>query len=128
MQGIAQAFSEGGPFMYFILLMGLALTVLTIIQFFLARRSDMSPLLWGMLAGLVFLGALASVMGMIQMFSALEYVAPDMRTALMARGISIAINTTALALFFAIPLSVMIGVASFLVKRAWRRQLSKGGF
>jgi hypothetical protein len=126
MQGIAQAFSDGGPFMFVILLFGLATLALTIVQFVIKRRTDLSPLLWGLLLATLLVGGLGTVMGFIQGFSALEMVAPDMRAAMTARMIAIAANTTALSLLFAVPLSIVIGVASFLARRARRRQQAAG--
>ncbi len=126
MQGIAMMFSDGGPFMYLILLMGISLTALTIVGLVRARRSDMSPMLWGLLFALLFLGALGTVIGLQQGFYALQSAAPDYRSALMAQAIAIAINTTILSLIFAFPLSIMIGIASFRAKGALRRELNKG--
>jgi len=126
MQGIAQAFSDGGPFMFVILLFGLALLALTIVQFVVGRRTDLSPLLWGLLLALLLTGALGTVMGAIQGLGALESASPDVRSALMARMIAIAANTSALALIFAVPLSIAVGAASFLAKRARRRQQAAG--
>ena len=126
MQGIAMMFSDGGPFMFLILLMGIALFALTIVGLVRAGRSDMTPLLWGLLFALLFLGALGTVMGLQQGFYALQSAAPDVRAALMAQAIAIAINTTTLSLVFAFPLSIMIGIASFRAKGALRRELDKG--
>jgi len=126
MQGVAMMFAEGGPFMFLILLFGIAALALTIVQLARTRKADWSPLLWGLLAGLLACGALGSVLGMTQGFRALEMVAPDQREALMARAISMALNTTTLSLLFALPLSFLIGLASFLAKRAVRRQAAKG--
>jgi len=119
---MAQAFADGGPFMFVILLLGIALTALTIVAFVRHKKSDWSPMLWGMLVALLLLGWMGTVMGMIQGFDALAYAAPDQRASLMAQMVAIAINTIALAVIMAFPLSIMIGVASFLAKRAWRRQ------
>ena len=118
MQGIAMMFSDGGPFMYLILLMGIGLFALTIVGLVRARRSDMSPMLWGLLMALLFLGALGTVLGLQQGFYALQSAAPDYRAALMAQAIAIAINTTTLSLVFAFPLSIMIGIASMRAKGA----------
>jgi hypothetical protein len=122
MQAIAQAFSDGGPFMFVILLFGLATLALTIVQFVVKRKTDLSPLLWGLLFATLLVGGLGTVVGAIQGFSALASAAPDMRAAMTARIIAIALNTTALALLFAVPLSVLIGVASFLTKKAMQQQ------
>jgi len=112
--------------MLLILLFGIAVLVVTIIQLVRTRKADWSPMLWGMLGSMIACGALGSLLGMMQGFNALEMAAPDMRAALMARAIAIALNTTTLALIFALPLSFLIGLASFLAKRAVRRQAVEG--
>jgi hypothetical protein len=124
MQGIAQAFADGGPFMFVILLLGLGLVAMTIVQFVRVSRTNLVPLLWGLLVALLLTGALGTVMGVAQGFDALASAAPEARASMMAMVIAIAINTSALALLFAVPLSIAIGLASFLVKRAQRRARS----
>jgi hypothetical protein len=119
-------FSDGGPIMLLVLLLGIALFALTIVQLARTRKADWSPLLWGLLAGLLLCGALGSVLGMTQGFEALAMVAPDQRAALMARAVAMALGTATLALVFALPLSFLIGLASFLAKRAVRRLAVKG--
>jgi biopolymer transport protein ExbB/TolQ len=49
------------------------------------------------------LGLLGTIVGLIQAFSALESAAPDARAAALAKGISVAMNTTAFGLIVAIP-------------------------
>jgi biopolymer transport protein ExbB len=49
------------------------------------------------------LGLLGTIIGLIQAFAALESAAPDARAAALARGIAIAMNTTAFGLIVAIP-------------------------
>ena len=49
------------------------------------------------------LGLLGTIVGLIQAFAALESAAPDARAAALAKGISVAMNTTAFGLIVAIP-------------------------
>ena len=62
-----------------------------------------------MLLGLILrnspvpLGLLGTIIGLIQAFAALESAAPDQRAQALAKGISIAMNTTAFGLIVAIP-------------------------
>jgi len=49
------------------------------------------------------LGLLGTIVGLIQAFSALENAAPDQRSAYLARGISVAMYTTAFGLIVAVP-------------------------
>ncbi|MFO8072969.1 MAG: MotA/TolQ/ExbB proton channel family protein [Polyangia bacterium] len=126
MNGVAGSFAEGGIFMYFVLLLGFGVLLLTIIQLILRNKTDMSPVLWGLLAALVLTGGLGTALGVGEAFRALSYAAPDHRSAMMAAGISMALNTTTLALILALPLSVLIGVASFLTKRSLGRRLVDG--
>ncbi len=49
------------------------------------------------------LGLLGTIIGLIGAFSALEAAAPDARAAALAKGISVAMNTTAFGLIVAIP-------------------------
>jgi biopolymer transport protein ExbB/TolQ len=49
------------------------------------------------------MGLLGTIIGMIQAFAALDKAAPEQRSAFLARGISIAMNTTAFGLIVAIP-------------------------
>jgi biopolymer transport protein ExbB/TolQ len=61
----------------------------------------------GLLGGVAnvatLLGLLGTIIGLIQAFAALESAAPDQRAAALAKGISVAMNTTAFGLIVAIP-------------------------
>jgi hypothetical protein len=124
MNGVAGSFAEGGIFMYFVLLLGFGVLVMTIIQLILRNKTDMSPILWGLLAALVATGVLGTALGVGEAFRALSDAPPDHRSAMMAAGISMALNTATLALILSLPLSVLIGVASFLAKRSFGRRLA----
>ena len=62
-----------------------------------------TPTLGGVANVATLLGLLGTIIGLIQAFSALESAAPDQRAAALAKGISIAMNTTAFGLIVAIP-------------------------
>lgn len=62
-----------------------------------------TPLLGGVANIATLLGLLGTIVGLIQAFSALEAAAPDARAAALAKGISVAMNTTAFGLLVAIP-------------------------
>lgn len=49
------------------------------------------------------MGLLGTIIGLIQAFAALEQAQPEQKAALLARGIAIAMNTTAFGLIVAIP-------------------------
>lgn len=67
---------------------------------YVTRRT---PTLGGVANVATLLGLLGTIIGLIQAFAALESAAPDARAAALARGISIAMNTTAFGLIVAIP-------------------------
>jgi hypothetical protein len=117
---MVQAFAEGGPFMFLVLLAAVAVLAMTIVQFATLRRTDWSPLLWGLLAALLLTGVLGSVLGLSQGFGAVAYAAPEQKSMLMAMALSMALHTSTLAVGCALPLSILIGVASFLARRARR--------
>ncbi|MBN2527282.1 MAG: MotA/TolQ/ExbB proton channel family protein [Deltaproteobacteria bacterium] len=62
-----------------------------------------TPTLGGVANVATLLGLLGTIVGLIQAFSALESAAPDQRAAALAKGISVAMNTTAFGLIVAIP-------------------------
>jgi len=61
------------------------------------------PTLGGVANVATLLGLLGTIIGLIQAFAALESAAPDARAAALAKGISVAMNTTAFGLIVAIP-------------------------
>jgi biopolymer transport protein ExbB/TolQ len=62
-----------------------------------------TPTLGGVANVATLLGLLGTIVGLIQAFAALESAAPDARAAALAKGISVAMNTTAFGLIVAIP-------------------------
>jgi biopolymer transport protein ExbB/TolQ len=67
---------------------------------FVTKRT---PTLGGVANVATLLGLLGTIVGLIQAFSALESAAPDARAAALAKGISVAMYTTAFGLIVAIP-------------------------
>jgi biopolymer transport protein ExbB/TolQ len=62
-----------------------------------------TPTLGGVANVATLLGLLGTIVGLIQAFAALESAAPDQRAAALAKGIAVAMNTTAFGLIVAIP-------------------------
>ena len=106
-----QMFSEGGPFMYVLLLLGLFNLAIIVFQIGAARRVELRPLMWGMLVAVAATGGLASVVGMMQVFRAAALAAPEMKQTLMAHGLSIALTTMAFAFLICAAQAVLIGIA-----------------
>lgn len=67
----------------------------------ITRRTNM---LGGIANIATLLGLLGTIAGLIQAFAALESAAPDQRAAALAKGISVAMNTTYFGLVVAIPI------------------------
>jgi biopolymer transport protein ExbB/TolQ len=65
--------------------------------------TNRTPLLGGTANVATLLGLLGTITGLITAFAALESAAPEQRAAALARGISVAMNTTAFGLIVAIP-------------------------
>ena len=119
MSVVSRAFTEGGPWMWIILLWGLALYGGVVIQLVRARMVDFSPVLWGGLVVLLALGMLGTAVGLIQAFHHIgaELTDAAARTQKIALAIAIALNTTTLAGLLAIPGAMATGIASMLARR-----------
>ncbi len=76
----------------------------------------LTPYLWGGLAGILLLGLLASLVGLHVALGAVANVEPAMRAAMIARGVAICFNTSALAVVMTIPGFFLTGIASALVR------------
>ena len=63
------------------------------------------------------LGLLGTIVGLIQAFEALEKATPETRQKLLARGIALAMNTTAFGLVVAIPTLVFHMILSGMTKK-----------
>lgn len=116
MQDIARAFSEGGIYMFITLLAGLAHSIPILAQLVLVKKVDLTPYLWAGLAAILLLGAIGSGMGLSMAFAAVEQAQPEQKMALLARGISMCLNNSALAALLALPGFFFTGIASSLVR------------
>ncbi len=63
------------------------------------------------------LGLLGTIIGLIDAFAALESATPDKRQEMLARGIAMAMNTTAFGLIVAIPTTIFHAILSAIVKK-----------
>jgi len=63
------------------------------------------------------LGLLGTIIGLIEAFEALEKASPENRQKMLARGISLAMNTTAFGLIVAIPTLVFHMILSSMTKK-----------
>lgn len=63
------------------------------------------------------MGLLGTIVGLIQAFAALEQAQPEQKAALLARGIAIAMNTTAFGLIVAIPSLAFYLIFAALTKK-----------
>ena len=109
-------FAEGGVFMYIVLLFGFAGLAVSVVQLALARSIDMVPLIVGMVVLTIIVGMLGSALGMTQAFSAVASASPEYKSMMLAQGISIALNTTTLALLMA-ALQTLLGAIAATLRR-----------
>jgi biopolymer transport protein ExbB len=65
----------------------------------------------------VLMGLLGTIIGLIQAFAALEQAQPEQKAALLARGIAVAMNTTAFGLIVAIPSLAFYLIFAALTKK-----------
>lgn len=105
-------FRDGGPFMYMILLAALVHGAAIVLQLILARKFDLTPLLWAMLLVVFLLGLLGTVSGQVMAFKAVATAAPEYKQAMMASGISVSMYTTALALMWMVLGALGTGLAA----------------
>jgi len=63
------------------------------------------------------LGLLGTIIGLIEAFAALEKATPETRQKLLARGIALAMNTTAFGLIVAIPTLIFHMILSSMTKK-----------
>ena len=116
MMPIAQAFSDGGPFMIIILLAAVLHAIPTLVQLFMAKKVDFTPYIWGGLAGIVLLGALGCMLGFSQAMGAIASAPPDMQASMMARGIAIVLNVSVLTTVLVLPGLLFAGIATCLTR------------
>lgn len=116
-------FQEGGPFMYLLILFIPAHLVLTAAQILLAKRVDLVPLLWASVIATVMVGVLGSVSGMTLAFQAVAHASAEMKSTMMAAGVSVALHTTAMGLMVGIVNAGFAGIASSIVRTVQHGQL-----
>ncbi len=116
MMPIARAFSEGGPFMFIILIAAILHAIPTLVQLFTAKRADFTPYIWGGLAGIALLGVLGCLLGFSQAMRAVASAAPDVQAAMMARGIAILLNVSTMTTILLLPGLLFAGIATCLTR------------
>ena len=87
---VLRMLSEGGVFVYLVILAGLVGIVVDFIQFILLRKVSLWPMVAGSVAGTLLLGLMGGLTGVIDGLSMLHSAMPEQRAALMARGVSMA--------------------------------------
>jgi hypothetical protein len=113
---LARAFSDGGPFMYFITIAAVLHAIPTLVQLFMSKKADFTPYLWGGLAGIALLGVLGCLLGFSQAMMAISSAAPDVQAALMARGIAILLNVSTMTTILLLPGLLFAGIATCLTR------------
>lgn len=98
---VKEVFSEGGLFAIMVVAAGVIGLAVDFLQLVLIRRLDLTALIAGTIAGTLLLGLLGTALGSIHAYSAMAYAAPDERSMLLARGLSMSLLTTWLAAFVA---------------------------
>ena len=114
---LSSLFSDGGYFMYLILVLGIVLYGGVVAQFVLAKKKDFSPILWGGLVTLFGLGLLATVVGMIQGMGTVPKAEAVAVAGRMSKVLAIAPIPTALATIMSLPAAVAIGIAAAKARR-----------
>ena len=99
--GFGGFLTQGGPSMYVIVLAAVIGFVIVLLQFILAKRTVLWPLLAASITGTLLMGVGGTVFGMIEAYGALDQAAPDQRMAYIARGISMALHNAWLAIALA---------------------------
>ena len=107
--------SEGGPFSFVILLVGLVHAATFIVQAVRVKKLNLIPLLWALMICTVLIGWLASVMDLVMCFQAVAKAPPEMKQAIMASGIAVAMYTTAGGLIVAILQAFSNGIIASVV-------------
>ena len=86
---ILSAFSEGGVFVYLVLLSTLAGMAASLVQLIAGRKATLGPVIAAGVAGTVLLGLLGSFAGAVRTFDAVEAAVSGESIALLARGASL---------------------------------------
>lgn len=116
----AQAFTDGGPWMWLVLVLGLTQWSLAAAQMVKRTAVDLTAYLWGLIVTTTLLGLLGTVVGL---HVGLNYVGTLPAEAIapkLLRVAPIAMTTTILALLFAVPGSLAATVATARARKAGR--------
>lgn len=108
------AIRDGGPMAWLVLVMALGTLGVTI-GFAARPRRPLWILSLALLGATLGTGLLGTIVGLIQAFGAVASADPSMKAALLARGISVAMNATAFALALVPPWA--IGFAIGVIRR-----------
>jgi hypothetical protein len=87
---VLRMLSEGGVFVYLVIVSGLVGIVVDFIQFVLIRKVSLWPMVAGAAVGTLLLGLMGGLTGIINGLSMLDMAVPEQRAALVARGVSMA--------------------------------------
>ena len=116
---MAEAFSDGGYWMYAITLFGIVFYVLLGVQLVKGEDTDLIPVLVGLLAALVMTGPLGTSIGLHQAGCAVEAkVQAQLAASAMAKALGVANITTAYSLLLGVPGAIALGVAARRARRA----------
>jgi hypothetical protein len=116
MEGIVQAFLDGGIWMYLITALAISLVAVGVVQYRRQRERDYTWVLVAILLTIVAVGPLGTLVGIIQAYEALELVAPDKRLALMVQALGIAVTTTTYSALVCAAAAVPLGYLVQLVR------------
>lgn len=116
MHGIAQLFMEGGWSVYLVVGFSLVHAIVVIVQYAIVKKADITPYLWGGLAGIALIGLLGGLMGFAQGFRAMSSASPDQQAALMAVGMARGLSNGLVTTLMVLPGVIFIGIASCLTR------------
>jgi hypothetical protein len=121
MRHLIDAFTEGGIFSYLVLLSGLVGIVLGVLQLALARKAGLIALIFASAAGPLLLGMLGSAVGYTRIMEVMAQASPELKGALMARGVAVALVVTWLGVLLA-GIQVFIGSLAATIRVNVRRR------
>jgi hypothetical protein len=125
MQALIDAFSNGGIWMYIIVVWGGAFYALMAYQYASRDARDLTRILWGLLASLALLGPLGSVVGIYQAsraVAAMEGLEPTQAVQTVSTYIGIASTTTIFSTLLAVIGALVLGLVSHSVRTGGGRK------
>jgi hypothetical protein len=111
-------FSEGGFFMYVIVLVGLVHAATLIVQAVRVKKLNLIPMLWALMICTFLIGCLGTVSGLVMCFQAVAKASAETKQTLLANGISVAMYTTAGGLMVATLQAFFNGIIASVVSTA----------